>query len=155
MTISVRPVEKADLDALFELWPADDQRQFVAPNAVTVAEAAYEPAAYAFTIWAGDVRVGLIALIDMTELDPSEVAPEDEPEAGLLWRLMIGEAHQGNGYGTAAIQWAFEWARARGRPRMSVEVVETNTVAIALYERMGFRATGVMYGNEAQMARDL
>ncbi len=155
MSVHVRLVEKADVTPLLDLWTADDQLRFVAPNAATIAEAADEPAAYVFTIWADGVRVGLMALIDMTELDPSEVQPEDEPEAGFLWRLMIGEAHQGKGYGTAAIQWAFDWARARGRPRMSVEVVETNAPAIALYERMGFRATGVLYGDEAQMARDL
>lgn len=155
MTLSVRPVVKADLGALFDLKTTDAQRAFVAPNSVTVAEAAYEPAAYVFAIWADGTRVGLIALIDMTELDPSEVAPEDEPLAGFVWRLMIGEAYQGQGFGRAAIEWAFDWARARGRPRMSVEVVQSNAPAIALYERMGFRATGVMYGDEAQMARDL
>ncbi len=155
MSVTVRPVEKADVNPLLDLWVADEQRQFVAPNAVTIAEAAYDPAAYVFTIWAGEKRVGLMGLIDMTELDPTDVDLEDEPEAGFLWRLMIGEGHQGKGYGTAAINWAFDWARARGRLRMSVEVVETNAPAIALYERMGFEATGVMYGNEAQMARDL
>ena len=153
MTISVRPVTKDDLAALFDLWPTDAQRRFVAPNAVTVAEAAYDAAAHAFVIWADKVRVGLIGLVDMTEVDDAE--PEDEPQSILIWRLMIGEEHQQKGYGTAAIDWAFGWARARGRDRMSIEVVETNAVAIALYERMGFRATGVMYGNEAQMARDL
>lgn len=38
---------------------------------------------------------------------------------------------------------------------MSIELVETNAVARALYERLGFNATGVMFGNEMQMARDL
>jgi diamine N-acetyltransferase len=155
VTVTIRPVVMADVDALLELWPADDQRQFVAPNAVTLAEAAYKDGFYAFTLLSGDTIVGLMGLIDMTELDPADVQPEDEPEAGFLWRLMIAEAHQGKGHGTAAIHWAFDWARARGRPRMSVEVVETNAPAIALYERMGFRATGVLYGDEAQMARDL
>ena len=153
MSVSVRPVTKDDLAALFDLWPAEDQCQFVAPNAVTVAEAAYDAAAHAFVIWAGKVRVGLIGLVDMTEVDDAE--PEDEPQSILIWRLMIGEEHQQKGYGTAAIEWAFDWARGRDRRRMSIEVVETNAVAIALYERMGFRATGVMYGDEAQMARDL
>lgn len=155
MRVTIRPVEKADVNPLLDMWVADAQRQFVAPNAVTIAEAAYDPAAYVFTIWAGEERVGLMGLIDMTELDPAEVDPEDEPEAGFLWRLMIGEGHQRQGYGTAAIKLAFDWARARGRPRMSVEVVQTNAATIALYERLGFRATGVMYGDEAQMARDL
>ena len=153
MTISVRPVTKEDLRALFDLWPNDAQRDFVAPNAVTVAEAAYDAAAHAFVIWSGLVRVGMIGLVDMTEV--YDAAPEDEPQSILIWRLMIGEEHQQKGYGTAAIDWAFDWARARGRDRMSIEVVKSNAVAIALYKRMGFRATGVMYGEEAQMARDL
>ena len=146
---------KADRDDLLAMSVAASQRAYVSPNAVTLAAAAYEQAATVFTIWKGDKRDGLMALIDMTELDPSEVQPEDEPESGLLWRLMIAEDHQGHGHGTKAIQWAFDWARARGRPRMSVEVYKDNAATIALYERLGFRATGVIFGDEMQMARPL
>ena len=155
MTVSVRPVEQADLSDLFRLGVDPDQQDFVASNAVTLAEAAYEDAAYVFAICLGEERVGLMALIDMTELNPADVAPEDEPQAGFIWRLMIAKEHQRKGIGTVAIEWAFDWARARGRPRMSIEVVETNVAAISLYERLGFRATGVKYGDELQMARNL
>ena len=155
MNVSIRPVEQADLDDLLSLRVAPSQKEFVAPNAVTLAEAAYEDAARVYTIRSGHARVGLIALIDMTELDPTEVEPYDEPQSGFLWRLMVGHQHQGNGYGTAAIRWAIDWARMRGRPRMSLEVHENNGPAIALYESLGFRATGVLYGDEEQMAMTL
>ena len=148
-------MEPADMTALCALKLAEDQRRFVAPNAVTIDEAKGESACHVFTIWDGDTRVGLIALVDMPELDQTDVAPHDEPQSVLIWRFMIAEAHQRRGFGAAAVAWALDWARSKGRPRMSVEVVETNAPAIALYERFGFRATGVLYGDEAQMARDL
>ncbi|MEJ6393090.1 GNAT family N-acetyltransferase [Gymnodinialimonas sp. 2305UL16-5] len=86
---------------------------------MTLAEAASEPAAYVFAIWAGATRVRLIASIDMTELNPAEVAPEDEPEAIFNWRLMIDREHQRQGHGTTAIRWACDWGQATGRPRVA------------------------------------
>jgi len=153
MTFALRPVTKADLGLLFDLKVTPGQGAFVAPNEITLAEAPFESAAFVFVIWADDTPVGLIALIDMTEQD--DAAPEDEPESIFIWRLMIGADHQGQGFGTAAIELACDWARAKGRTRMSIEVVSTNDMAIRLYEKLGFARTGVMYGDEAQMAKSL
>ncbi|WP_342077473.1 GNAT family N-acetyltransferase [Yoonia sp. SS1-5] len=153
MTVTLRPVTKADLGRLFDLKVAPEQRRFVAPNEITLAEAPFEQGSYVFAIWSDEAIVGLIALIDMTEHD--DVQPEDEPDSIFIWRLLIGATHQGQGFGKAAIALACDWARARGRPRMSIEVVSTNADAIRLYEKLGFAATGVMYGDEAQMAKSL
>lgn len=153
MTISLRPVVKEDLSALFDLELTDAQHAFVARNAVTVAEAAYDDAAEAFTICIDDTVAGLLGLVDLKKCN--DVRPDEELDSILIWRLMVGRRHQKKGYGTAAILWAMDWARQRGRSRMSIELVETNVVARALYERLGFNATGVMFGNEMQMARDL
>lgn len=153
MTITLRPVVKDDLAALFDLKVRPDQSKFVAPNEITLAEAPFEKGAFVFVILSDDVRVGLIALIDMTQQD--DAAPEDEPESMFIWRLMIGADYQGKGFGTSAIELACDWARAQGRPRISIEVVSTNDAAITLYEKLGFARTGVMFGDEAQMAKPL
>lgn len=151
MSISVRPVTRADLGPLFDLKTTEAQRAFVAPNEVTLAEAAYEVGAYVYTICADDVPVGLIALIDMTEHD--NVAPEDEPTSAFIWRLLIGEKHQGKGYGKAALEWSFDWACDRGRPRVSVEVEPGNDIAMKLYKSLGLQPTGVTYGDVIQLAK--
>lgn len=151
MTVTVRPVVRADLGALFDLKTTAEQRAFVAPNEVTLAEAPYNVGSYVFTICSADVPVGLIALIDMTEHD--DVEPEDEPTSVFIWRLLIGEAHQGQGFGAAAIEWTCDWARERGRPRVSIEVEPGNVVGRRLYERLGFLPTGVTYGDIIQLVR--
>ena len=153
MTLSVRAVTKNDLCALFDLELTDVQHGFVARNAVTVAEAAYDDAADVFTLWADGAIVGLLGLFDLSKCD--DVHPHEEPESILIWRLMVGLEHQKKGYGTAAILWAIDLAQQRGRKRISIEVAKTNTIARRLYERLGFAATGAMFGDEMQMARDL
>lgn len=153
MTLSVRSVTKHDLSALFDLELTDVQHGFVARNAVTLAEAAYDDAADVFTLWADGGIVGLLGLFDLSKCD--DILPHEEPESILIWRLMVGLQHQKKGYGTAAILWAMDLARHRGRRRLSIEVAQTNTIARRLYERLGFAATGVMFGDGVQMARDL
>lgn len=153
MTVKVRPVTRADLGPLFDLKTTPEQRAFVAPNEITLAEAAYEVGSYVFVICANTVPVGLIAIIDMTEHD--DVKPEDEPTSAFIWRLLIGAEHQGHGYGKAALEWAFEWAHNKGRPRVSIEVEPDNEAAMKLYKRLGFQPTGVTYGDVVQLVKQV
>lgn len=153
MTVSLRPVTRDDLSELFKIKVTAKQSRYVAPNEFTLAQAPYETGSYVFVIRANDVRVGLIALIDMTEHD--DVKPEDDAESGYIWRLLIGEQFQGQGFGSAAINLACDWARDRGRPRMSIQAVIDNAEALGLYERLGFEPTGVIVEGEAQLIRQL
>ncbi len=153
MTITVRPVTRADLGPLFDLKTTPEQRAFVATNEITLAEAAYNVGSYVFVICANAVPVGLIAIIDMTEHDDAE--PEDEPTSAFIWRLLVGAEHQGQGFGAAALEWAFVWAREKGRPRVSIEVEPGNEAAFRLYQRLGFQPTGVTYGDVVQLAKQI
>lgn len=76
--------------------------------------------------------------------------------------LAVARAHWGRGIGTALVQALLEWADARGLVRVALEVVETNTRAIRLYEALGFehegrlrfrRRHGEVYLDNHQMAR--
>ena len=60
----------------------------VANNAVSIAQAHFEPCAWFRGIYANETPVGFIMLYD----DP------DEP-AYFLWRLLVAEEYQGLGYG--------------------------------------------------------
>ncbi len=100
MTLTRRRVGREDVNPLIRLDVHEAQRGLVAPNAVTLAQAAYEPGAHVWGLWDGAVPVGLIAMVDPREglLDEG-----DDPEGAFLWRLMIGAAHQGRGNGRAAL----------------------------------------------------
>ena len=75
-----------------------------------------------------------------------QVAEEEEPDyrhAGV--DLFLDSAHQGRGLGPEAIalvaRYLFE---VRGHHRLTIDPAATNARAIRAYERVGFRAVGVM-----------
>jgi diamine N-acetyltransferase len=151
MPTELRPITMDDVGPLHKVTVRDDQSDFVAPNAVTIAQARFETGVYDFCIWDGDRRVGMLALIDMSEHeDRSEI---DAPDGAYIWRLLIGQDAQGKGYGTAAMAFSEEWARQRGCRVVQVQAVESNTAAIAFYERLGYALTGKMSDGEVQLEK--
>jgi len=57
---------------------------------------------------------------------------------GYLQRLAVDPAHQGRGLGTALVADALHWARRHGAASLLVNTQEANSVALALYEHIGF-----------------
>jgi GNAT superfamily N-acetyltransferase len=59
--------------------------------------------------------------------------------------FMVAPGSRGRGVGTALCEDALAWARAAGFAGMQFNaVVETNTAAVRLYERLGFRVLGTV-----------
>jgi ribosomal protein S18 acetylase RimI-like enzyme len=52
--------------------------------------------------------------------------------------LFVIEPARGNGVGRALVEACAERSRARGCKRLQLDTNETNTAALALYERLGF-----------------
>jgi ribosomal protein S18 acetylase RimI-like enzyme len=65
----------------------------------------------------------------------------DEPEVAHLVAMWVSPGSRGRGCGDALVAAVADWAMEQGR-RLRLHVVETNTHAIGLYERHGFRLTG-------------
>ena len=61
--VTIRPVRREDVRPLIALTVAPEDATFVAPNAVTLAEAPYETGAHVFALWSADRLVGLAALV--------------------------------------------------------------------------------------------
>lgn len=151
MAFAARPITGADVVPLENITVRPDQDRFIAANIVTIAQARFETGAYDFCLWDGDTRVGLIALIDMAEHDDrSEI---DAPDAVYVWRLLIGTDFQRQGYGKAAMAFAEEWGRQRGRQRMQIQAVEDNAAAIGMYQSLGYVLTGKRAGSEVQLEK--
>lgn len=142
MATAIRPITREDVRPLHDITVRPDQQSFIAPNAVTIAQTRFETGAYDFCIWDDDTRVGLIALIDRSEID-----------AGFIWRLLIGTDFQGQGHGTQTIKLAESWARDKERRVMQIQAVHTNATAIKLYETLGYVLTGKMDGDEVQLEK--
>ncbi|MEX0968957.1 MAG: GNAT family N-acetyltransferase [Paracoccaceae bacterium] len=149
---STRAVAWDNVNALLRLKLAPGQETFVAPNAVTIAQAAYEPAAELLALYASDAPVGLMALLDMTKDGPS--ITDDEPRDGAyIWRLMVDASQQGNGYGKAALDAAAAWAQARGLKKLYVSTVPGDGSPRPYYEASGFVATGDIVDGEDMLLR--
>jgi diamine N-acetyltransferase len=108
------------------------QFRFVAPNAVSFAEALFEPKAWYRAIHADGVPVGFLMLHD----DP------DEP-AYYLWRFMIDARFQGKGYGARAVELLVEHVRSRpGATELTLSWVPGPGSPEGFYLRLGFEPTG-------------
>jgi len=130
--VSLREVTRRNLKAVIAMKAGDGGRQ-VAPNAVSMAEAAVHGEAWPRAIYADDAPVGFLMLYD-----PRQVDEPEEPEF-YLWRLMIDEAQQRRGYGLAALRLLI--AHVRTRPHdgeLLTSIVEPAPQLLAFYGAAGF-----------------
>ena len=61
------------------------------------------------------------------------------PDLAYVEALAVAEGERGKGIGTHLLEEALTQAKARGRSRMALHVLQSNTRARHLYERIGFR----------------
>jgi diamine N-acetyltransferase len=151
--ISLRPVTRKNLDALFNLAVHPDQRDFVSPNPKTLAQLPLVPGGYMFAIYRNEDVAGLLALIDFREHD--EFFEGDDRNAAFMMRLMVGADFQGQGIGSAVVAQAIDWARARGNSAFQTSIVPGNEPARRLYAAQGLRETGRMIEGEIEMSLTL
>ena len=147
LEVTLREITKENWRDIVRLKVAPHQEQFVASNAMSIAEAHFNPeVAWFRAIYAGDMPVGFLMLED-------NVAQQEY----FLWRFMIAEQYQGCGYGRKTLELFF--AHVKTRP--GAVAVETSCVPAKggpgpFYEKMGFVYTGKEEENgELVMRREL
>lgn len=145
--IEAREITRDTLIAILDLAVHDTQTRLVASNAVTVAQAHFEPDGLVRGLWSGEVAVGLFAMIDMFP-DHPDARPDDPPNAACLWRLMIDRNHQRRGYGTRAMGLVMAQARAWGRSTLCLGVAQQPGNAERFYRRFGLVPTGEVEDGE-------
>ncbi|AFY99417.1 GNAT family N-acetyltransferase [Calothrix sp. PCC 6303] len=144
--VTLREITKDNWRDILRLKVAPYQEQFVASNAMSIAEAHFNPeVAWFRAIYAGDVPVGFLMLED-------DVVRQEY----FLWRFMIDEQYQGRGYGRKALELFF--AHVKTRP--GADAIETSCVPAKgspglFYEKMGFVYTGQEENGELVMRREL
>lgn len=133
----------------------DPQNKMVAPNAVSIAQAYFEPNHWFRAIYAGERPVGFVMLYTGPEEDDDgNVLNNGEPRY-YLWRYMIAAPEQGKGYGAQAMRLLFEEVRSRGGTELRLSCVEGPGSPEGFYRNMGFERDGKMYGDEVGMRIDL
>jgi len=136
--VELREVTADTVRAICALQVAPEQRGFVAPNAVSFAEALFTPLAWFRAIYADDVPVGFA----MLSLDAAAAEY-------FLWRFMIAAEFQRRGYGRAALALIVDHVRSLPDAReLLVSWVPADGGPEPFYRGLGFVATGELDGEE-------
>lgn len=120
-----------------------DQTKFVASNLYSLVQANYEPFWVTKAIYHDGVMVGFT----MYGCEES-----DEEWAGYwICRLMVDEAHQGKGYGRAALMAVLHEIRETGyHGKVFISFEPDNRIAETLYKSAGFFDTGKMLDDDEE-----
>ena len=100
--VSLREITADTVWAISRLKVKPEQEQFVADNAISIAQAYFEPKAWFRAIYADETPVGFVMLFD----DP------EKPEY-YLWRYMIDARYQRMGFGRQALLLFIDHVRTR------------------------------------------
>lgn len=143
--VELRDVTADTARAVMLLQVAPSQRGFVAPNAVSIAQAMFAPLGWFRAIYADDVTVGF-ALLSLDEAQHEYY----------LWRFMVDARFQGLGYGRAAIHLIAEHVRALpGATALTVSWVPAPGGPEPFYLGLGFEPTGEVHEGEVVGRLDL
>jgi diamine N-acetyltransferase len=142
--VTLRPITSETVIPVIRLSVAEGQKGFVAPNAVSLAQALFAPEAWYRAIYFGEELVGFVMLEDESLRSP----PPQRPEVG-LWRFMIDARFQGRGIGRIALQRVIEHVRSKGLfTTLALSYVPGPGSPEPFYVGAGFRHTGRVEGNE-------
>jgi diamine N-acetyltransferase len=144
-TVTLREVTAETVRAVCALEVASTQRGYVAPNAVSIAQAHFEPKAWFRAVYAGEEPVGFVMLHEDTE-----------KLEYFLWRFMVAAEHQGKGYGRQALDLVVKHVRTLPGARvLGSSFVPGEHGPQAFYLRYGFVETGEVEEGEHVIRLDL
>ena len=134
--ITLEKVSKSNyLDCIrLELFPG--QEQFLASNAVSIAQSRFEPHYQTRAICEDDKVVGFLAYCH--EDDPEDL------ELYWLFRFMIDKNNQGRGIASDVLKLLVAEVRQLGGKRLCTMFKPGNTNADSAYKKFGFSEVGVL-----------
>lgn len=127
--IELRPVTAANWRACAHLELRPDQAGLLPSNLYSIAEAQFYPDAQSLAVYlpSGELVGYVLCGRDAASGDPK------------VFRLMIDRAHQGRGYGRAALQAVIEQVKSQDDARvLLIAYGNRNQAARRLYASLGF-----------------
>jgi diamine N-acetyltransferase len=146
--VSLRPLSESNREAVDALRVSPGQERFVSGVAESLVEAAEHPDARAlyWVVHAEDTPVGFVMIAD--EVGSPEYIPH------YLWKLLIDERYQRQGFGTATLDLVVEYFRGRpGVEALTTSAAQGDGSPIAFYERYGFEQTGEVSSDDEVFLR--
>jgi len=139
--VTLREVTEDTVRSVCELAVKEEQNSYVAPNAISIAEAYFSKDAWFRAIYADETPVGFAML---------EVQPKKAEY--YLWRFMVDAQHQKSGFGRRAMVLLIEHVRTMPNAiEFLTSVVPGDDCPQGFYEGLGFQLTGEWDNGEAIM----
>jgi len=135
-TVTLREVTAATVRAICALETSEEQRRFVAPNAVSIAQAYFEPRATFRAVYADELPVGFVMW-----------RPMDDPGVAFLWRFMIDRRHQRQGHAKQAIALLIALLQEAGYRHLKTSVVLGSGGPLDFYRSLDFVETDALLAN--------
>ena len=130
--VTLRKVTSYTVRTICQLTVADNQKRFVTPNAISIAEAYFRKEAWFRAIYAGETPVGFVMLYEVPKYG-----------AYAVWRFMIDARYQGRGYGNRAMELVINRIRKRPNAKaLTLHVVRGEGSPEGFYRKFGFELTG-------------
>ena len=149
--MSLRGITADTVRAITNLSVAESQKGFVAPNAVSLAQALFASEAWYRAIYLADEPVGFVMLEDQSLL----AAPPATPTV-TVWRFMIDARFQSKGIGRQALLLVIEHVRSKKMfPSLELSYVPGPGCPEPFYLGLGFLHTGKFDGVEVVLSLPL
>jgi diamine N-acetyltransferase len=144
MSITLKEITRENFNECVRLKIRDDQR-FVASNVYSIAESKVAPENIPMAVYAGDAMVGFV----MYEFDYAN-------RELYIGRLMIDQHYQHMGYGRETLEAVRQIGlQDAGIVKLALSTNPENTYGIKVYERFGFKDTGILDDGEEVFEYDL
>ena len=145
----IRADSVLDICRLSESLPGE-QREAVADNALSIAQAHFSENAWMRAIYLGDTPIGFIMLHIGSDWEDGIDCP-----GIFLWRFMIARDYQRKGYGQLAMTLLINHLRDLGIPRLYTSYDLGEGSPEGFYKKLGFVPTGDYYGDEPEVVLEI
>ena len=126
--INLREITSKNLKSIIDLNVKEDQKDYVALNSVSIAQAHYSKSAWFKGIFNDDRPVGFV-MLDLIE----------EENKCFLWRFMIDRKYQGKGFGKIALTQVIDFVRSLNLyTYIATSYVPAENSAGGFYKNFGF-----------------
>ena len=144
MPITLKEITRDNYEECIRLKVRDDQR-FVASNVYSLAESKYEPENIPMAVYAGETMVGFVMY-----------AYHYAERELYIGRLMIDQRYQHMGYGLGTLEAIKEMGlQDPGIDTIRLSTNPDNAHGIRIYEKFGFKDTGILEYKEEVFVLDL
>ncbi|MCP4305465.1 MAG: GNAT family N-acetyltransferase [bacterium] len=143
--VTLQPISQENVMSIIRLNVSDTQQDLVAPNSVSIAQAAHTTNRWERAIYADDTPVGYVLLSENRE----------KPRY-YLWRYMIDQRYQRMGFGRSAMEQMIDYVRTLpNATEMFLTYVPEDHGPRDFYASLGFKDTGVDHEGELEMRLEL